>query len=73
MIIDIDMEVMLFMDGIYGVWIFDWDILVGYYFDVIVIILGMWNGVEYFGISIVVVDEMFVCYVVGMLIDILGG
>ena len=72
-ITDIDMEVTLFTDGTYGVRILDWDIPAGHYSDVTAVTLGTWNGVEYSGISIAAVDEMFVCHVAGTLIDTLGG
>lgn len=61
----LDMEVTLFTDGTYGVRLMDWDIPQGHYSSVTSITLGQWNGIEYSGINIAGVDQMFVCFAAG--------
>ncbi|MEY8880944.1 Hint domain-containing protein [Donghicola sp. XS_ASV15] len=61
----VDMEVTLFTDGTYGVRIMDYDLPAGHHKDVTAITLGTWNGVEYGGIVLSAVDQMFICFVQG--------
>ena len=69
----LDMQVTLFTNGTYGVRIMDWDIPPGHHSDVTSITLGTWNGVEYNGITVSGVDQMFVCFSAGTLIETQRG
>jgi hypothetical protein len=61
----VDITVTLFTDGTYGARIMDYDIPGGHYKHVTSITLGTWNGVEYGGIYVSGVDEMFICFAAG--------
>ncbi len=65
----VDLEVTLFTNGTYGVRIMDYDIPDVHHKHVTAITLGTWNGTEYGGIYVAGVDEMFICFAAGTLID----
>ena len=69
----VDIEVTLFTNGTYGVRIMDYDIPDFHHKHVTEVTLGTWNGVEYGGIYTSGVDEMFICFGQGTLIDTADG
>ena len=69
----VNMEVTLFTNGMYGVRLLDNEIPLGHHSGVTSITLGTWNEVEYSGIQVSAVDQMFVCYVAGTEIETTRG
>lgn len=69
----VDMEVTLFTNGTFGVRIMDYDLPAGHHKDVTSITLGTWDGVEYGGIVLSAVDQMFICFVQGTGIETPNG
>ncbi len=70
---NLNLEVTLFTDGTYSVRLLDSEIPSGHYSSVESITLGTWNEVEYAGIELAAVDQMFVCYVEGTMIETVRG